>query len=383
MRGTPKQGLAGYYAIEGITSFGCTLFQQGIFFWAAAVHGFTATENLLLGATQGLVYILTAAFGGKASDRWGYDRVLMVAMVGIGLVNVSLWMLPIHAAPFILAALFVAMMGPFWPSLEANVMHVAGTVSVPKRLGLYNLVWSATGALGFFTCGFLVKWRMDAIIWIPGLLMLAQIPLLLGRKAHALAQDGVDAHAEAGGPDRATRRRFMHLHWLSNSLGYFMMNGLAALLPMLGERLGLTASGIIWLTCSYLFARALAFLILMLWEGWHYRAGWSLAALLIAPVCLAAMFFAPSAPYVLAAGVVFGFALGLSYSGSLYYSMNYGDSKGEHGGLHEAILGGGILTGPLAGAGASALFGATGAQAALVGIAALVSLVGPVLLRSR
>jgi hypothetical protein len=34
----------------------------------------------------------------------------------------------------------------------------------------------------------------------------------------------------------------------------------------------------------------------------------------------------------------------------LFYSMDAGDAKGEHGGLHEAAIGAGICGGPLIGA---------------------------------
>jgi MFS family permease len=46
------------------------------------------------------------------------------------------------------------------------------------------------------------------------------------------------------------------------------------------------------------------------------------------------------------AQIVFGLALGLIYYSSLFYSMDVGDTKGEHGGLHEGTIGVGIFAGP-------------------------------------
>ena len=47
---------------------------------------------------------------------------------------------------------------------------------------------------------------------------------------------------------------------------------------------------------------------------------------------------------------MFGLGVGLTYYSSLYYSMDVGDTKGEHGGFHEAALGSGIFAGPAIGA---------------------------------
>jgi hypothetical protein len=52
----------------------------------------------------------------------------------------------------------------------------------------------------------------------------------------------------------------------------------------------------------------------------------------------------------MAAQVVFGLSIGLLYYSSLFYSMDLGDTRGEHGGLHEAALGAGVLVGPAIGA---------------------------------
>jgi len=48
--------------------------------------------------------------------------------------------------------------------------------------------------------------------------------------------------------------------------------------------------------------------------------------------------------------LVLGWAVGLIYYSSLFYSMDASDTKGEHGGLHEAAIGIGIFSGPAIGA---------------------------------
>jgi MFS family permease len=372
-----KLSIGRYYAIEGLSSFAVSIFQQGIFFWAAARHGFNATQCLLLGATQGLAYVVFAKFGGAVSSRLGYDRIIQLTMIGTAATNLLLWHLGWRWIPYCIMGLFIAFTGPFWPSAEASVLHARSRLSAPQRLGLYNVTWATLGAFGFFACGFIVSRNLDAVVWLPGIVMASQLLFYIFRvRMNAPAVEAVVAHDGNASLDAATKRKFMHLHWLANSLAYFLVSGFSAILPQLGEKLGLTASAMIWLTCSYVFIRAFSFVVLMKWEGWHYRTGWSLASIWVSLACAAVMFFASQPALVLAACIVFGFALALTYSGSLYYSMNYGDNKGEHGGLHEAILGSGILFGPLVGAGGAHLHGLAGAGAAIVATAAVLATIG-------
>ena len=59
---------------------------------------------------------------------------------------------------------------------------------------------------------------------------------------------------------------------------------------------------------------------------------------------------------LLVSQTVFGLAVGLLYYSSLFYSMDVGETKGEHGGIHEAAIGAGNATGPAMAAAALAVF---------------------------
>jgi MYXO-CTERM domain-containing protein len=53
---------------------------------------------------------------------------------------------------------------------------------------------------------------------------------------------------------------------------------------------------------------------------------------------------------VVLAQIVFGLAVGLIYYSSLFYAMDVGgEAQGEHGGIHEALIGAGIFGGPAIG----------------------------------
>ena len=121
-------------------------------------------------------------------------------------------------------------------------------------------------------------------------------------------------------------------------------------MPGVAQRLGLstTQAGVF---CSvWCFARLAAFCGLWYWPGWHYRFRWLLAAYLALVVTFAVILLVPQLAIMVAAEMVLGLALGLIYYSSLFYSMDVGETKGEHGGIHEAAIGMGNFVGPAVGA---------------------------------
>jgi len=378
-RRAPSLRLLDYYLIEGVSSFAATIFLLSLFFWTRARFDFSNTENLLLGVVQGAAHMVAARLGGRWSDRWGYTRIILAGLAGTCAVSALGWLPEHRATPFVVITAYAALLGLTWPALEGGAMHMPGRINMPRRLGLYNLVWSFCGAIGFFLSGFVFAWRVDAIFWIPAGLHALQVAwILFQRGRHAIEGEAAMQFPHMG--DRqpvAVKRRLMRLALLSNSVGYFLAGGFSALTPHLGERLGLTPSWAIWLGSSLLAARAAGFVILYRWHGWHYHAGWSAYALWSAPVWLAVIFFTTEVWLAAGACLLLGFSLGLSYYMSIYYALDAGDNKGEQGGLHEMIIGIGILAGPLAGAAGGHVFGSTlGAKATIVILALLITAIG-------
>jgi len=63
-----------------------------------------------------------------------------------------------------------------------------------------------------------------------------------------------------------------------------------------------------------------------------------------------AILLVPNLAVLVLAQLLFGGAVGLLYYSSLFYSMDISETKGEHGGLHEAVIGLGNFAGPAVGA---------------------------------
>jgi MFS family permease len=64
----------------------------------------------------------------------------------------------------------------------------------------------------------------------------------------------------------------------------------------------------------------------------------------------AGIILARNMPTLMIAQMCFGLSVGLIYYSSLYYSLNASSERGAHGGLHEAMIGAGLLIGPACGA---------------------------------
>jgi MFS family permease len=346
MEKKPTLKLSHYFGLETLNAVNVTLFVYCAFFWTKSKFGYSDRENLLLVSVHGFIYIFASRIGGKLSDRIGYDLMLLICFLGSGLTLLLGWLPTWHYTPFVVFSFYTIFIAGAWPTLEAVVLHRPGKASMPDRLGIYNVAWGFGDGVGFFLSGFLFSWRPDSILWVTGIFHILQCFWL---KFGPKSSDGDSAMTvpHSGDEfDRPTKRKFMYTAWLANGLAFLMVAVFSALTPQMGDRLGFLPKMTIWLACTLLFARAFAFVIFWKWEQWHYQMKWSQVALWTAPVCLAFSFFSNNVILVFVSLIFFGLATGLSYSGSLYYSLDYGENKGEHGGLHESILGIGIFLGP-------------------------------------
>jgi hypothetical protein len=441
-RNAGQLGLAEYYLIEGFNAFGTTLFFLGVFFHARLLHGFSDTANLLLAATQGGAYVLATRAGGRFADRVGPNRSVATGLAGMCLALVFGWQSTQPWALFVAVALYSTSTALTWPALEAAIARAPGRVPLARRAGLYNVTWSFTGSAGFFAGGAIFAFDPEAVFWVPlvahaleiawfilrsGGLMARkeglqgthcgdhdeEVPATpfrpaIGSRAvrdHELSKRGgtIDERANGrvqGGAQRQdpaadtqtavfrgttlspeAQARFLRSAWMANGLSYFLFGAFAALAPTLGERLGLGPRLAIWLVSAYLFSRSASFVLLWRWEGWEYSRGWLASALILPPIAFAALFFIQSPWAAACALAMLGAMSGLAYSASLHVSLDREGGEGEGGGLHEWVIGLGILLGPLTGAagvrlldgitGAGGLVAALGAAAALIGLAPL------------
>lgn len=359
----------GYYVLEGLNALATAYYFNYLFFFLQSGFGYGDRQNQLVCALSGLVYAALAWFGGSFAQRHGYFRALRL---GFGLMLASL----LVAATMTNAAGQLLAMGVWtfgmcftWPTLEALVSEGESPAGLPRTLGIYNLVWAAGAATAYFSGGaMLEKLGPQSIFLLPATLHLVQLLLLVRLEPAALlhaAQEqtrrleagSAAAHAPAGQrPPPERTRLFLRLAWLANPFAYMAMNAVIPVIPGLAERHALSPMWAGIFCSTWLFARLGSFLVLWRWEGWHYRFRWFVSAYLLLILSFATILISSSLGIVLVAQLVFGACCGLMYYSSLFYSMDVGDTKGEHGGIHETAIGVGIFAGPALGAAGLQLF---------------------------
>jgi predicted MFS family arabinose efflux permease len=343
-----------YFILEGSNSFATVYYLYYLYFFMQKTHGFGNLANLRLAALSGLICMFAAWWGGKFAQERGYFTALKL---GFGLMTLAMCAGPfIHSASgqvVIMAGLVVGM-SLTWPTLEALVSEGENPASLARIVGLYNFVWAGTGAVAYFVGGAMLdRFGLKSMFYVPAALQLAQLGSTFWLESQATRVRGPDPNEKISAPPPVPGAKnpvFLRLAWFANPFAYIAINTLIAVIPSLAKRFELSTM-LAGFCCSvWCFARVAAFGALWYWQGWHYRFRWLLASYLALVAGFTAVVLAPNLTVLILAQILFGLASGLVYYSSLYYSMDLSETKSEHGGIHEAVIGLGNFVGPAVGA---------------------------------
>ena len=359
---THRQLKAGYLSLAALNTFATCYYSNYLFFLLRDRFGFGNRENLWVSALHGLIYTVAAVQCGKFAQRRGYVLSLKLGFIGLAALMLIGAFLEGVVGLIVLLGVYSVVLLLTWPALEALVSERESQAGTLQMVGIYNCTWAGAAAVAYFTGGKLYEaFGRGAIFWLPAALFFGQFLLLLWLEKHhaaalaATPEPPREAHhtPEAVAFKQPVKpRAFLKMAWLANPFAYIAINTLLAVMPGIAQRLELSPTRV-GLFCSvWLFGRVAAFALLWQWPGWHYRFRWLLGSFLLLIGSIVSILLARELWIIILAQVFFGLATGLIYYSSLFYSMDAGDSKGEHGGLHEAFIGAGICFGPAFGAAA-------------------------------
>jgi predicted MFS family arabinose efflux permease len=359
---TPRQKIKlSVFTLEGLNSFGTVFYFNYLYFWMRDAFGFGNKRNLALAASLGLVYTIAAWRTGKFAQRHGYfsalktGYVIMALAFAVGLVLSSFW--KCAWAEISVAIIVTLGMCFIWPTLEAFVSEGETAEQLPRMVGIYNVVWALTAALAYFTGGSLIKFFSYKVIFaLPLVIVLGMFALAIWLQGHAaeMAREALEASTHSPPkphqPGSPHAKVFLRLAWLANPFAYIAIQTLIAVIPGIAAKFQLSPMMAGFACTLWYFVRVGSFVALWHWPHWHYRFHWLAAAFVILIASFAAIFMAPNLVVLVIAQIFLGAAIGLMYYSSLFYSMDAGDTKGEHGGIHEAAIGMGNCIGPAIGA---------------------------------
>lgn len=380
-----------YFLLEGINSFAVSYYFYYLFFHLRDQFGFGNTANLAVCALHGCIFMLSAWYGGRFAQRAGYLTSLTVGFSIMGGTLVAGSFLPSLVAQLGVLAVWTFGMCFTWPALEALASERETPANLPRMIGIYNVTWAAGAALAYFVGGALFeKLGARSLFWFPALLHGVQIVIVLAAKrlagraaGHEVAPATTAAHATPATDLRLPPQAFLRMAWLANPFAYVAMNAMIPVIPLLAKELHLSTEQAGFFCSVWLFARLAAFFLLWQWTGWHYRFRWLLGSFILLIVCFAVILLTLNLAVIIAAQIGFGLAVGLIYYSSLFYSMDVGQTKGEHGGIHESAIGCGVFGGAGLGAAGQWAFGGTASSTWVVSGVLVLGLAGLVWIRSR
>lgn len=354
-----RQLKSGYFTVEGLNSFATTFYFYYLYFFMQKTFGFDNKANLLLAALNGFIYMLAAWSGGKFGQRYGYFTALKCGFV-MAIVSLACGLEAGSVAGHLVVMAFATIGACFtWPALEALVSEGETPAGIQRMVGIYNVTWAGTGALAYFSGGAMLdKWGLQSLFFIPIAIQLGQLGLVLWleKQAHRAALPAPVADPTSN-PDEglhrppiAKARTFLRMAWLANPFAYIAINTLVAVIPGVAKKLELSTMLAGFYCSIWCFSRLAAFFALWFWTRWHYRFRWLLSAYLVLIAGFVTVALTPNLVLLVIAQLFFGAAIGLIYYSSLFYSMDVGETKGEHGGFHEAAIGFGNFAGPAVGA---------------------------------
>jgi predicted MFS family arabinose efflux permease len=358
---TPRQIIKfSCFTLEGLNSFATVFYFNYLYFLMRDDFGYGNKRNLALAAALGLVYAISAVQTGKFAQRRGYFAALKVGFSTMAVFLIAGLLLHLFwKTAFGQIACSIGVTGGMcfiWPTLEAFASDGETADGLPRIVGIYNVVWAVTAALAFFIGGTLIHlFKYECLFILPLAIVLGMLAFTawLHRHATEMARDTVKAAATKHTPHQPASQNakvFLRMAWLANPFAYIAIQTLIAVIPGIAAKFQMSPMLTGFVCSLWYFVRFGAFVALWHWEGWHYRFRWLATAFVILILSFATILMSPNFVVLITAQIFFGAAIGLIYYSSLFYSMDAGDTRGEHGGIHEAVIGVGNCVGPAVGA---------------------------------
>jgi MFS family permease len=232
-----------------------------------------------------------------------------------------------------------------WPPIEAWIADLSSPQNIRRNVGYFNLSWSIGAAPGPLIAGmaFRAGVGLPLTIVIGLIVVSALIVVIWARKAVP------DHYEEVVAEDGELSRGFLYLAWIANVATYFTIGVMRSLFPKLGEQIGMGTPSIGGLLSLITFSQVVTFAILAKTSRWHYRLVpifTSQAILLFSSLMVYSLSGVGELAPIM---VLIGGCTGITYYSSIYYSLNTSGSRGARSGIHEALIGVGIVLGPLTG----------------------------------
>ena len=325
-----------------------------IFYLAAPLvvieMGGNPVELGLIGTITASVHMLLANLVGRLSDRFG-RRVLIVS--GPLIFAISCLMMTQAGGVkqvLALAALNGIGMALFWPPFQAWVADLQTGAALARNIGSFNMSWTTSHLVGPTLSGIFYSLHPRLPFWVAAVFSLTLFFLLRASVSDKVPQSekgGEPFRVEDEGSDQG--RNFLYAIWIANFASWFILGNVRYQFPKLARDLATDPYMIGLLMSCIGLSQFLGFFFLRGSDRWHFKISYLLGAQLLAATALLLIFLFQQPLLFSFAFFLIGASVSLTYYSSLYYAVRLLTKKGKGTGLHESILGSGVVFGPLLG----------------------------------
>jgi MFS family permease len=306
-------------------------------------------------AIGSLVYIVFTQVSGRGSDRWGRSRLCFAGSAILALFSVVAYRVDSLAALMWLMPLMGIGKALYWPVTQSTVGDLSRPGELARNIGRFNVGWSLGKTAGFLGAGLLLAAYDFRATFLTGTAAVVTAFLLLPKGHLPRVRPDAGAAGSTGPPvlpppaSAAVRRRFRRMGWVANTAAYAAAGILAAHLPRLFTEWGWSEQRFGSFLALLFLTQTVTFTLLAGRVRFAYSAWRLLAPQVAATAALAVLPWLPAFGAVLALAPVLGVSSGVSYSASIYYSLDTVEGKGRNAGTHESLVGVGGFLPPLVG----------------------------------
>lgn len=309
----------------------------------------TPFELGLLLTANFLIYVFIAIISGYLSDLFGRRFVTVIAA---GVCTAS-WLGMTYAQEvwqlLALGVLGGSGLALLWPPVEAWLADLSGNSGrvLNRNLGLFNIAWTAGLMVGPLVAG--VAWRSWSVLTFA-----AAAATGLGCLIIALFTPTAPPADEHVAPpahlDPRLVTAFLLVAWVGMFSLSFSRGLIGATFPNLATHLQYSERMIGFLVFVLATGQGITFLITRMASGWQFRL-WPVALSMGATIVALVVAGLVSNQWVYGASFfIIGGGLGVIYMAGITYALQAGpEGRGRRAGIHEGIMGAGLVTGPALG----------------------------------
>ena len=348
---------------------------------AAFFINYLQFSSTFLGALTAIgtgVFVLLAIPFGRLSDSVGRSQVLTAACLSLAAVSIAL--------PFCTRKLYLMIAFPcsgigmalFWPTYEAWLAEREGAEDLVGRITIFNLFWTVGITVGPMIASYLYQGANPVLpFYLAGGFSLINL-IALKSQTSANRKRTLEHPAPIEAPPHNAHHIHLKIARIANFASWFSLGIVRHIAPKLTVETGIPAKAF----GNLILVSGVTQLAGFLWLGtkgaarWHYRLSPLISVQLLAVIAFLVIGLLPHGLYWAFAFAIIGLSGAVTYFNSMYYSLHAQLDKGNKSGGHEAVLGSGLLLGPLLG-GVSADSGlGTGSPyllcAAVIGVCSIV-----------